>query len=403
MSGARRLRDDARDTAVDVAGAAIVGAGVIGLACAFELARRGRSVVAFERDRPGQHASTVAAGLLGTAALPLGEQDDIFPLKLDSLRRYAAFVERVQSTSGMSAGYRGGGTLWLARDADEDALLDQLHAERVAHGLDSRRIGAQAARTMEPNLAAGLISGLLVDDDVQVDPRQLIPALAQAAERSGARIVSGQAVSSGDYDAASGQWTLRHGSAPLIRVRQVVVTAGPWCDRITGGGREPLAASGVGPVKGQLLRLRGPRLIDRCIRTTNIDIAQRLNGELVVASTKEPDAGWDLTPTDDARRALLTRATAVLPGLRDAALEEHSVGLRPALADHLPIIGPAGRPGLWLATGHYRHGILLAPATAHWLAEAMERGGVDPIIAPYGFNRPEPPSHGAEDGLEAAS
>ena len=181
-----------------------------------------------------------------------------------------------------------------------------------------------------------------------------------------------------------------------------MVTAGPWCDQIanrTHESQEALAPSGVGPVKGQLLRLRGPDLIDRCIRTTNIDIAQRRHGELIVASTKEPEAGWDLSPTDEARDELLDRAYGVLPALRDVELEEHSVGLRPAVADHMPIIGSAGRPGLWIATGHYRHGILLAPATAHWLAETMERGETPEMIAPYGIDRPR----AQPQSLEAAS
>jgi len=381
---------------------AVIGAGIIGLSIALELSRRGRQVVIIERDRPGQHASTVAAGLLGTAALPLGEQDDIYPLKLDSLRRYADFVAHVESASGMDAGYREDGTLWIARDADEDVLLDELHLERVDRGLASRRVTASEVYTLEPSLESGLLGGLIVDDDVQVDPRQLLPALTQAVLASGAQIVEGQAVEDGVCDEAQRGWTLANGGEAVSQAREVVVTAGPWCDRIlnrAGRLNDALVPTGVGPVKGQLLRLRGPSLINRCIRTTNIDIAQRRHGELIVASTKEPEAGWDLTPTDDARDELLRRAYSVLPALRDAELSEHSVGLRPAVADHMPIIGPSGRPGLWIATGHYRHGILLAPATAHWLAEAMERGRTPELIAPYGIDRlgPQPQS------LEAAS
>lgn len=381
---------------------AIVGAGIIGLATAFELARRGREVVVIERDQPGQHASTVAAGLLGTAALPIGEQDDIYPLKLDSLRRYAAFVAAVESASGRSAGYRDDGTLWLARDADEDAMLDKLLSERIDRGLSARRITASEVHALEPNLETDVCGGLIVDDDVQVDPRQLLPALAVAAESSGVQIISNQPVSGGDYNESSGHWTLRDGPDLVAQARDVVVTAGPWCDQIANDAAnrtEPLAASGVGPVKGQLLRLRGPELIRRCIRTTNLDIAQRRNGELIVASTKEPDAGWDLTPTDEARELLLDRAFAILPALRNAEFDEHSVGLRPAVADHMPIIGSGGRDGLWIATGHYRHGILLAPATAHWLAETMDSGETPEIIAPYGMDR----LGSQRQSLEAAS
>ena len=90
---------------------AIVGGGIIGLACAFELARRRHRVIVIERDRPGQHASRVAAGLLGTASLPVGENAELFPLKLDSLRRYPEFIAKVEPIGRKSAGYRMDGTL----------------------------------------------------------------------------------------------------------------------------------------------------------------------------------------------------------------------------------------------------------------------------------------------------
>ena len=252
--------------ALGTADVAVIGAGIIGMSAALELSRRGRDVVVIERDRPGQHASTVAAGLLGTAALPLGEQDDIYPLKLDSLRRYADFVAHVESASGKDAGYRDDGTLWIARNADEDAMLDELHLERVDRGLASRRVTPSEVYALEPNLESGMLGGLIVDDDVQVDPRQLLPALAQAARVSGVRIAEGQAVEEGEHDEAQQRWTLANNGEKVALAREVVVTAGPWCDRIlnrAGGRDEPLATSGVGPVKGQLLRMRGPGLIER--------------------------------------------------------------------------------------------------------------------------------------------
>ncbi len=385
---------------------AVLGGGVIGLACAFELARRGKSGIVIERDQPGQHASRVAAGLLGTAALPLGEQDEIYPLKLDSLRRYPQFIADLESASGTDAGYRADGTLWVARDADEDQQLDQLHAERLERGLDARRLSADEVQALEPGLTSGLRSGLLVEDDAQIDPRRLLAALTRAAEALGVRIQSQSEAQGAKFDEASALWTVQlraNGAAsapPVVSARALLLTAGPWCDQLHNLADDAaLAPSGVGPVKGQLLRLRGPNLIDRVIRTTNIDLAQRVDGELIVASTKEPEAGWNLAPTEAARELLLARACHLLPALRGLPIEEQSVGLRPAVNDHLPIIGPAGRPGLWIATGHYRHGILLAPSTAHWLAEAMESGETPSEISVYGLERRGSPPL----SLEAAS
>ena len=375
---------------------AIVGAGIIGLSCAFELARRGRSVVLIERDRPGQQASRVAAGLLGTAALPLGDQDEVFALKLDSLRRFPQFIAKVESIGRRSAGYRMDGTLWVARNTDEDEQLELLHEERRQRELRSQRVTASEIFPLEPELAPGLVGGLLVEEDVQVDPRRLLAALERAVKFVRARLVTRAEVVGGEYDESAEAWSIQlrepgNGEArDSVRAGEVVLTAGPWCDEIIDASSDagsPLAPTGVGPVKGQLLRLRGPRVIDRVIRTTTIDLAQRRDGELIIASTKEPEAGWDLSPTDEAREELLTRASSLIPRIREVELEEHSVGLRPAVDDHLPIIGPSGRPGLWIATGHYRHGILLAPGTAHWLAEAMESDGVPGVLRPYGIER----------------
>ena len=375
---------------------AIVGGGVIGLACAFELARRRRRVVVIERDQPGSHASRVAAGLLSTIGLPLGEDDDLFSLKLDSLRRYPQFIAKVESISRMSAGFRTDGTLWVARTVGDDEQLDQLNEKRTNLRLLSRRVTSREVASFEPELASGAISGLLVEEDVQVDPRRLLTTLEQGCKTVRASIVTSQEVTGGEYDQSAQAWNLSLRAASSaeqldsVLAKDVVLTAGPWCDQIIDAASDsaaPLAPTGVGPVKGQLLRMRGPALIERVIQTTSIALAQRRDGELIVASTKEPEAGWDLTPTDDARESLLERGTELLPALSGLDLEEHSVGLRPATNDHMPVIGPTGREGLWIATGHYRHGVLLAPSTAYWLAEAMESGDVPEALKRYGIER----------------
>ena len=375
---------------------AIVGAGVIGLTCAFELGRRGHKVVLIERERPGQQASRVAAGLLGTSTLPVGDDDAIFPLKLDSLRRFPQFIAKVESIGRRSAGYRMDGTLWVARTTDEDAQLEALHQERVDRGLRSQKIETSQIFQVEPELPGGLISAVLVDEDVQVDPRRLLSALERAIGYIRVSLRTERTAVGGEYDEVSGAWRVFLGSPAgddepeTLEARAVLVTAGPWCDQIVDAAVDkeaPLAPTGVGPVKGQLLRLRGPRIIDRVIRTNSVSLAQRRDGELIVASTKEPEAGWDLTPTDQAREELLTEASSLIPRIREVEIEEHSVGLRPAVPDRMPIIGPAGQPGLWIATGHYQHGILLAPATAHWLAEALETGETPELLAPYSIER----------------
>ena len=375
---------------------AIVGGGIIGLSCAFELARRRHRVVVIERDEPGQHASRVAAGLLGTASLPVGEGDNIFPLKLDSLRRFPEYIAKVESIGRRGAGYRMEGTLWVARDAEEDEQLDALHEKRTQLGLRSVRVTGPEIFPIEPELASGLAGGLLVDEDVQVDPRRLLEALRRGVRNVRAKLLTRTRAVGGEFDESEKVWSVHVRSQDAdeevepIRANNVLITAGPWCDDIVAARGEsgtPLSPTGVGPVKGQLLRMRGPRVIDRVLRTSNVSLAQRRDGELIVASTKEPEAGWDLTPTAEAREELLDRASGLLTRIRELDLDEHSVGLRPAVADQMPIIGPAGQPGLWIATGHFQHGILLAPSTAFWLAQAIESVEVPELLKPYGVDR----------------
>ena len=369
---------------------AVVGGGTVGLACAFALAQRGWSVTVLERDTPGAHASRIAAGLLGTASFPLGEQDAIFPLRLDSLRRYPQFVAEIEAAGGVDAGYQTEGTPWLARDAAELAQLEALQADRAEKGLQSELVTAAEAAALEPNVQAALVGGLRVDDDVQIDPRRLLQSLLAALEavdvevRSGCDVVGARQEGDG--------WSLTLRDQPAVRARQLLLTAGPWSDQILNLDQErasaPLAPAQIGPVKGQLLRLQAPPLLSRVVHTLDTLLAQRRHGEVIAAATIEPDAGWDLTPTAEAREDLLARAAAVLPQVREAELVEHSVGLRPAAPDRLPVLGAAG-PNLWIAAGHFRHGILLAPATAHYLAEALTSGETPAALTDYSLARME--------------
>jgi glycine oxidase len=134
-------------------------------------------------------------------------------------------------------------------------------------------------------------------------------------------------------------------------------------------------------VKGQIVRLSGEALLRHVVRTPDVYLVPRAHGELVVGATIE-EQGFCTNPTAGAVLDLLRHAWRIVPGIYDLPLSEVSVGLRPALPDHLPAIGPTSVPGLFLAVGHFRNGILLAPATAQLLAEAME-GAAPPELRPF--------------------
>ena len=357
----------------------VIGGGVIGLAAAFELAGRGRRVVLLERGELGAEASAVAAGMLAPTSESEGSPALLLDIQLDSLRRYPEFVAAVSRAGGLDCGYRSEGSLWVARQRDDQIELEHLAALQRERGLHSRLLTARETRNIEPYVAPRAVGGLLVDGDHQIDPRRLLPALISAAQQRGVDLrphtrVDGVFAEQGGIRIICGDAEL---SADIA-----VIAAGVWSE---DGIATPAPTLGLRPVKGQLLRLRGEPLIQHVVRTPDIYLVPRSDGELIVGASEE-EQGFNDQPTAGAVFDLLRDAWEVLPGVYDLHLDEISVGFRPAVRDHLPVIGPANSgsaPGVFLATAHYRNGILLAPATAYWLAEAIDSGRTPPLLEPF--------------------
>lgn len=369
----------------------IVGAGVIGLTLALDLQQRGRQTLVLERAQPGAGASRVAGGLLAPTSAADLQEPRLIDFALDSLRRYPALVARLEAMTGVSCGLRTNGTLWLAFSAEDDEGLDRLQARQEAKGIRSQRLGPAQLLEWEPKIAPRVISGLHILDDLVVDPRRLIPALVEAVQQLGGRIVhtadvrevesAGSRVQGVRGMRADG--TLFHITCPTV-----VIAAGAWASVDIAS---PAAALAVRPIKGQIVRLRGPQLLHHTIRTPDGYLIPHADGEILVGGTVE-DCGFDESPTAAAVLRLLQHARAVVPAIGDLAVQELSVGFRPAVRDYLPIIGPLAVDGLFVAVGHFRNGILLAPATAHYLAEWITSGRPPPQLDPFAAGRLARPS-----------
>jgi glycine oxidase len=359
----------------------IVGGGVIGLSVAFESLSRGRSVTVLERDQPGSGATGVAGGMLAPISEADTGPDAVVDFGQESLRRYPDFVRRVRATSCIDCAYRTSGTLWVASNRDERAELDHVEATLLAKGLEALRLRTEEVLGIEPHLSPRVTGGLLVAGDHQVDPRALARSLTVAIERMGGLVVRGATVE-GLESGGRARGRLADGSPFDLRADRVILAAGAWSEEI----RLPVEPLGLRPVKGQLLRLRGPRLIQRVLRTPEIYLVPRDDGELLVGATAE-EMGFDASPTAGAALDLLRHAWELLPGIYDLELQEINVGFRPALIDHLPAIGPVADGTLFLAMGHFRHGILLAAATAHYVAEWLHTGRVQEALLPFAPGR----------------
>jgi len=380
--------------------AVVVGGGVIGLAIAWRAALAGMTVTVVD-EAPGRGASWAAAGMLAPVTEVHYGERPLLALNLAAAARWPTFAAEVEGASGLPVGYRPGGTLAVARDADDNAALEDLYQFQLRCGLQVERLRSRECRQLEPGLAPSIRGGVLAAGDHQVDNRALVEALLAACQHAGVRMVTGRVaelavegdrvtgvVLSGGGPAGYGSLT----SAGSVRSRPegetlaagvVVLAAGCWSGGLGGLAAEVLPR--VRPVKGQLLYLRGSAdqpLCSRNVRGLEVYVVPRGDGRVVVGATVE-EQGFDTTVTAGAVHDLLRAALELLPDVAELELAETVVGLRPGSPDNAPMLGPAGPDGLVVATGHYRNGILLTPVTADAIAELLITGQVPEMIAPF--------------------
>ncbi len=357
----------------------VVGGGVIGLAVAWRAAVAGMTVTVVD-PTPGQGATGVAAGMLAPVTEVHYGEEALLALNLDSSARYPEFVAEVEEGSGQGTGYRESGTLSVARDADDLAALHELVAYQRGLGLKVERLRSRELRRLEPALAPGVRGGALVPGDHQVDPRRLAGALAEAGRRQGVSLDRRRAM-----DVGPGRVTVEGGE--ILAGDAVVVAAGCWSSRLDGVPVEVAAA--LRPVKGQILRLAHPTgepLAQHNIRGLDAYLVARSDGEVVVGATVE-ERGYDTAVTGGAVHDLLRAALELVPDVAELTLVESAAGLRPGTPDNAPLIGSTQVEGLVMACGHYRNGILLAPATAAAVVELLDTGEAPPSIAPFSPRR----------------
>ncbi|WP_406133910.1 glycine oxidase ThiO [Streptomyces zaomyceticus] len=392
-TGTRTDTSDVRASGADASGASgargsdvlVIGGGIIGLVTAWRAARRGLRTAVVD-PAPGGGAARVAAGMLAAVTeLHYGEET-LLGLNLASAARYPAFVAELEESTGHDVGYRACGTLAVALDADDRSHLRELHALQTRCGLTSEWLSGRECRRLEPMLAPGVRGGLRVDGDHQVDPRRLAAALLLACRRAGVVFHRSLAQSlTVVRDRARGA-VLADGEE--LTADQVVLAAGSLSGRLAGVPDEVLPP--VRPVKGQVLRLRVPapyapflsRTVRAVVRGSHVYLVPRENGELVVGATSE-ELGWDTTVTAGGVYELLRDAHELVPGLTELPLTETRAGLRPASPDNAPLLGPTALPGLHLATGHYRNGVLLTPVTGDVMAEVLTTGVLPDEARPF--------------------
>jgi glycine oxidase len=358
----------------------VIGAGVQGSGVALRLAQAGLSVVVLERSIPGAETSAAAGGILSPGVEAL-EPGPFYRLGRASLARFPALAEELLALTGIHVGFRGGGTLEVALDDDHARLLAARAAKIGAAGLPVTVIDEVQARRLEPGLSPETRGALWFEDEASLDPRLLGRALAIAAQRAGARFLTGQVrrvIHQGGRAVG-----VEHESG-RIDAGATVLAAGAWSLLVEGNGLPPRA---VRPVRGQMAVVdTRPPLLSRVVFSGHGYAVPRADGRILIGSTME-EVGFEKQVTAGGLRHVLEVGMGIAPAIERAPVVETWANFRPASPDGEPILGPAAVPGLFYATGHTRNGILLAAISADAVA-ACVLGRPPPVdLAPFSAAR----------------
>jgi glycine oxidase len=363
---------------------AVVGGGVAGLAAARELAREGLGVVVLDVTTDRTQASRAAAGMLAPQA-EADRADELFELLCASRDMYPEFAASLREESGVDIELDRTGTLYLAFTEEDERESEARFAWQTRAGLEVERLTAREARALEPQVSTRVRAALRFPRDWQVENRRLVLALRSSGERYGVRVSEGtKAVG---VRVVGGVVRGLETPGGFVGAGSVVLAAGAWTSGVRlfvseyegGAAREESESHPrVEPVRGQMLSFRQPRgpepFARHVVYSPRGYVVPRRDGRLLAGSTTE-HAGFDASVTDEGVETIKRNAFEISPAVASLALEESWAGLRPRASDGLPVIGEsADVKGLFYATGYYRNGILLAPASGRIVADLLTRG-----------------------------
>ena len=323
----------------------IAGGGIIGLSTALELTAAGLRVTVLERHRAMSEASWAAAGML--AAGDPENPSQLRPLSELSIALYPAYLNTLERLSGLRVPVRTTKTLYGS--GQNHAFANPLSAEEIASRV--------------PGLRPGSRSFLWVDEE-SLDPRDLCAALPKAAVAAGVTLVEDAPVTGVRSHTSGVEVATPHAT---YSAAHFVNCCGAWAGSLAG-------FQTIQPRKGQMVTVTLPphRQLSCVIHTPEIYLVPRGDGRIVIGASVE-QAGFDKSVQETTIQALLDEAAILWPPIREAEIVETWAGLRPGSADGLPVIDASGEENCWIATGHFRNGILLAPATAQVMRQLILR------------------------------
>lgn len=352
---------------------AIIGAGIVGMALARELRREKHEVLLVDAGAPGRGATWAAAGMLGPSS-EAQTPGAFFDLCRAAGAYYPDFIRELEEETAFTTGYRTDGTVYVYHSPAKRDELGQRFAWQRDAGVPSVHLDESEVRVLEPDARGA--GGFLLPGDAQVDNRLLAAALVESCRARGATFIQARVESVAVEGGRANGVVIGSEATPADAV---VNAAGAWAGAVAAPGVHPE----IRPVKGQMLALESERpFLKHVLHDHSIYLVPRAGGRVIAGATME-EAGFDVSVQEEVIERLRDAAVKLVPRLAHGRVAEAWAGLRPAAPDGLPRIGPTSLPGYFLATGHFRNGILLGPLTARLLTSLILNNRADPLITPF--------------------
>jgi glycine oxidase len=360
----------------------VIGGGLIGCSIALRLAQAKLRVMVLDRGEPGAEASRAAAGMIA----PQGETpepDAFFSLCAASHALYPGFISEVEELSGQEVGFRREGSLLVAVKEKQVAELEKLYWTQTRAGLPLERLTPASLQHKMPGLSSKIRLALGVSEDYWVDNEKLTHAVIEATQRLGVTFHAHCAaedlkVRENRVEAIHANSGRGGGTTPFS-AGCFVLAAGCWSEAVAA---QVGLALPMQPCRGQMMEFESPRELPYVIRGGSHYLVPRAARRVVVGTTVEY-AGFDKAVTAEGLQSILEGAMRFAPFLKDCVFRRAWAGLRPDTLDHRPVLGYSKLQNLILATGHFRHGILLAPVTAQQISELVLAGSTSLSLEAY--------------------
>lgn len=361
---------------INVSDVAIIGGGIMGCALAYDLAARDVRVTIFERGMLAREASWASAGIISPPAPRFGPLTE---LALLSFRRYPGMIDEVEQASGISTAWNLTGETVLGK-ADDKSALEDLAAWQNENGITAELLGSEELREMEPAIQHDFEVGVYTPNVASVLLDRAAVAIASAASEHGAKIKEHAPVDR--IEVSGGRAVAVVSSGEREPVGGVIIAGGAWSRALSESIDFPIPTV---PVRGQMMAVDQPvPRLNSIIAHDGVYLVPRADGTIAIGATEEPGAGFASEVTPRGIRWLTDRAERLAPTIADARLVSTWAGLRPGSEDGLPIIGPVPHlDNVWIASGHFRSGALLASGTSQLLAELIVDGKESEILQAF--------------------